>query len=312
ERCGHCGTELTGDTSEYVSTLFDMPVSRARPADRITSNEEERIREGYELATYYRFAPRPDGRFLEERAVAVREGRELLELVHGPQATLWRINNGWRRLSDSQPGFVVDVETGYWARRSDAPEPDAERPAGGRWLRVRPYVRDTRNVLLLHPKKGGERPAPDMFLVSLAYALDRAIQVLYQVEPHEIAVELIGEGSSRRILLWEAAEGGVGVWSRLLDESGAVAAVARKALEILHFDPDTGVDLASREEDGCTRACYECLLNYTNQRDHRLLDRHAVRDFLMELARSETLRSGSERSYEEQYRWLLEQIDPRS
>src|SRR5690606_34492803 len=101
ERCEHCGTELTGDTSEYVSTLFDMPVSRARPADRITSNEEERIREGYELATYYRFAPRPDGRFLEERAVAVREGRELLELVHGPQATLWRINNGWRRLSDS-------------------------------------------------------------------------------------------------------------------------------------------------------------------------------------------------------------------
>jgi hypothetical protein len=31
-------------------------------------------------------------------------------------------------------------------------------------------------------------------------------------------------------------------------------------------------------------ACYDCLLSYTNQPDHRILDRFAVRDLLLRLA----------------------------
>ena len=61
----------------------------------------------------------------------------------------------------------------------------------------------------------------------------------------------------------------------------------------------------------CPAACYDCLLSYANQLDHRHLDRHHIRDFLLRLARSEPVKTGG-RTYEEQYAWLRERTDPAS
>ena len=77
---------------------------------------------------------------------------------------------------------------------------------------------------------------------------------------------------------------GWGCCADWLEEPSALAAVARQALELLHFDPETGDDLRPADDRpttmACSRACYECLMSYYNQRDHRLLNRHAVRDCL--------------------------------
>ena len=45
--------------------------------------------------------------------------------------------------------------------------------------------------------------------------------------------------------------------------------------EICHFDPDTGEDQrhATRSHEDCEAACYDCLLSYSNQREHAILDR---------------------------------------
>ena len=56
--------------------------------------------------------------------------------------------------------------------------------------------------------------------------------------------------------------------------------VARKALELLHFDPETGDD-QSEGEDRCESACYDCLMGYYNQRDHEFLDRMLVKEYLL-------------------------------
>jgi len=102
---------------------------------------------------------------------------------------------------------------------------------------IRPYVSDTRNLLLL--RIAAEEPDED-FLATLSYSLRRPIQVEYQIEEQEIAVERIGRDQQRRIILWEAAEGGIGVWERLIEEPGAVSKLARTALGLLHFDEITG------------------------------------------------------------------------
>jgi len=97
---------------------------------------------------------------------------------------------------------------------------------------------------------------------------------------------LIGREDNESLLFWEAAEGGIGVWERLIAEPREFRKLAVRALEILHFDPASGKPLSDWEER-CTAAYYDCLLSYSNQPDHRYLDRHKVRDFLFLLSRSE-------------------------
>ena len=53
--------------------------------------------------------------------------------------------------------------------------------------------------------------------------------------------------------------------------------LARSALEICHFDPET---LKDNGVETCGKACYECLLDYGNQPDHKDLDRYLIRDLL--------------------------------
>lgn len=122
-------------------------------------------------------------------------------------------------------------------------------------------------------------------ITSLAHALKNAVQVVYQLEDDELACELLPTGNAPRyILLYEAAEGGAGVLRRLLKDPQAFPAVAREALRICHFNPDTGEDEghAPGVSEICEAACYDCLLSYSNQLVHRLLDRKAIRDILLD------------------------------
>jgi hypothetical protein len=96
----------------------------------------------------------------------------------------------------------------------------------------------------------------------------------------------------------------------MIDEPGAFARLARTALDLLHFDADTGEDRRGWA-DRCPAACYDCLLSYANQLDHSHLDRPLVRDFLLRLAQSEPAKTEG-RTYHEQYTWLRERIDPAS
>src|SRR5262249_26513828 len=66
-------------------------------------------------------------------------------------------------------------------------------------------------------------------------------------------------------------------------------ALARLALESCHFDPDT---LEDTQAEHCGKACYQCLLDYTNQPDHELLDRRVIRDLLRELMQSTCVPAG--------------------
>ena len=57
-------------------------------------------------------------------------------------------------------------------------------------------------------------------------------------------------------------------------------------LALCHFDPNSGADLrrAPGMTEDCEAACYSCLMSYSNQRDHELLDRATIKDYLLGLA----------------------------
>jgi very-short-patch-repair endonuclease len=137
-------------------------------------------------------------------------------------------------------------------------------------------------------------------MASLQAALKSAIQVTFQLEDGELAAESLPSTTDRRFLLfYEAAEGGAGVLRRLVEEAGALPRVARRALDLCHYDPKTGEDLGGPpwRPERCEAACYDCLMSYYNQPDHKLLDRKAIGQFLTALlgARVEAAPTGLSR-----------------
>ena len=232
----------------------------------------------------------------------------MLQLTHGDAATLRRVNFGLkRRDADASPGFVLDLDNGRWGRESDE-ESDDQDPVGPRTLRVIPFVEDRKNCLLATPPQD----ATPEFRASLRAALKSAIQVEFQLEDMELSTEAIpNRKNERRMLFYEATEGGAGVLKRLLEEPDALRRVARKALELCHFDPATGEDRrrAPHGKEDCEAACYDCLRSYGNQPEHPLLDRKLVKDYLLRLARAETAASPAPVSRNEHLDRLLQQCE---
>lgn len=211
-------------------------------------------------------------------------------------------------------GYWLDTIKGEWLSEKQAtdhtPDDDALADADDVQTKqkVIPYVEDRRNILVIRlPEQVGEETA-----ISLMYALERGIETAFQLEDSELGSELLPDSDSRgRALFIESAEGGAGVLRRLVDEPGALAQAARQALELAHFDPDTGEDGEGRDSRGerCERACYDCLLSYSNQLVHQQIDRHLIRDHLLALAGARTTRSAGGVDREEQLDLLARASD---
>lgn len=297
--CENCGDRL-GVTS---SGLLRLQTVFTRRRERISSDEEERRKSGFELEVSYRFADRgnaPD----RVRANAVVDGETVLELVQAEAAEIRIANIGRRRRKNpDERGYHLDLREGLWLSDKQANDttvdtddlPDIEDVKDR--ARVVPYVQDRRNVLVARVG----RTVPEEVAVTLRAALERAVEAEFQLEDSELDSRTLPDAQDRgRFLLTEAAEGGAGVLTRLVEDPGALARVARRALTIIHYDPDTGADLHMPPGGTvrCERGCYDCLLSYANQYDHTSINRHSVVELLMTLleARVEPGAGGRDRS----------------
>ena len=290
--CSVCGTALEGANSDRIRAL-EMPNVAARRRERINCNEEERLRRGYKITVAFRFAPSGT-----DHNVVVAEVKNLLNLQYAPAATIFLVNHGWRARNNR--GFRVDLSNGELISEKEERRQTEEV--------VKLFVRDTQNLLrirLLAEVKATEKEA---FETTMLYALKRGIERVFQVEEREIEGDLIGEGEARAMLFYEAAEGGVGVLRRLVEEKDALAVIAEEALRILHFEPETGKDLSHDTH----KACYECLRSFSNQPKVRLLNRYLVKDFLLKLTRAEAQKQQGGRNCDQHYLWLLRRVDEHS
>jgi very-short-patch-repair endonuclease len=285
--------------------LYRIEQVSTRRAMRITSDEEERQRQGYETITTLRFAQSNNGlpQFL---STTYREGKDpLLTVRYGPAATLWRINLGWRRRKEkSIYGFNIDVTTGQWSKDEQAPEEadDGDINTAKVTQRITPFVEDRKNCLIVHP----QIPLNEQAMVTFQYALARGIEATFQLESSELAVEALpGAGHHNAILFYESAEGGAGVLTRMVSDLSAMKAVARRALEICHYqsksDTWTGPDDLKNGDPDCEAGCYKCLLSYANQPAHKVIDRQdeKVLDLLCRLTRCEGERGRANKSADE-------------
>jgi ATP-dependent helicase YprA (DUF1998 family) len=301
EVCDRCSSAFEAES--VVPNLVQLQNVSLKLAQRITCDEEERQRFGYKLAMSYRF-PDIGGKLDRKDAEAFVGGVLVMRLSYGDATTLYRINLGWANQKGNQPpGFNLDLERGYWSRNQADEEDKDDANAQGRTARVVPFVTDTKNALVMR----FEPVRSDAEMASLQAAFKQAIQQHFQLESRELSCEAMPSPKDRQeILFYEASEGGAGVLRQLVEDPSVIPALARRALELCHFDPET---LEDEGAETCGKGCYECLLDYGNQPDHPVLDRYLIRDILAELMRSECKPAGGTGSRAERMVFLRKQCD---
>lgn len=108
--------------------------------------------------------------------------------------------------------------------------------------------------------------------LSLGAALLRAAAAELQIDPSELAMGMrpwqlsTGAGLTGEVYLYDTLPNGAG-YARAIADEPTLRAVLIRALEIC-------------TSCTCSGACYSCLLDYTNQRIHPLLDRRLAADAL--------------------------------
>jgi hypothetical protein len=286
--CHACGASL--GEAEVVSHTYRIENVATHPAERITANDEERQRQGFELQTTFEWATR-DGVLDVRRGSAADELGELARLAYGPGATITRLNKGLRRRRErTVHGYKIDPVSGYWQRGDDEDEGIDDPTASPRQWIV-PSVQDRKNAMLLQPAEPG---LGHEALATVQHALLRGIETVFQLEEGEILAEPMPTREKRTgFLFYEATEGGAGVLTRLVADAGSLAAVAGESLRILHFDlsgglPEDADSLVDAPGTACVAACYRCVMSYYNQPDHERLDRRDrnARELLLRLSRA--------------------------
>lgn len=285
--CENCGALL--DENDWVRELYRIETVETVAVERISINDEERQRQGFELQTTYRFLPGRDGS-RQQQTSQVCLGQDVLAmLTYSPAARLWRINRGWRRRKNKkQLGFFINPISGTWSKQDDPTANDGDTAAEESLMdkvpnqRIVPFVEDHRNLLILTP----HHPLSLGSMATLQAALKRGIEQTFQIEESELVAEPLPRADLRNgLLFYEAAEGGAGVLTRLANEPVSMAMVAAAALRVMHFEAaeggwaiDTMVEQLRIEGTNagrsiCEAGCYQCLLSYFNQPDHDHIDR---------------------------------------
>jgi ATP-dependent helicase YprA (DUF1998 family) len=290
-KCEGCGTILGAKTFGLVQ----LQTVYTRKRERISSDEEERRRSGFELEVSYAFSTR-ENRPSKVEASAHVGGHELLTITYADAATLRIANIGRRRRKHQDDrGFWIDPEQGKWLSDKQASDAtvdeddlDPRENSRARTKKVIPYVEDVRNVAIIRFSE----PVDAVTATSLRYAIERGLEAAFQLEDGELTSQELPDPDERgRFLLTESAEGGAGVLRRLVSDPAALGRAAREALDICHVDADTGEDRghAMGVSERCERGCYDCLLSYGNQMEHAQIDRRKAIEFLTRLMGATTL-----------------------
>ena len=295
EICPFSGVDLSDNANkEYVHDLLEMTESRGEQIARITCEEEERISRGYQVESHFLV---DGGDFASIRKAVARLGdSDLLNLSFIPAARLVSLNKGWRSLTNE--GFPMGMTSGNWASSIPDPDPDAREI----YRLVKLWTSNLADALYIEPIQVLGLP-PDG-VITLQHALKRAIESVFQVEPSEIGVSMMGDSGCPNIFLYEAAEGSLGILSQFVDDTATFRGVIEMAERICRFD----------DEQYKAPASYDDLMSYYNQRDHQRLDRFLIRDALgkLKLADIEIHASNVFEDYDEQYQHMLRHLDPNS
>lgn len=268
--------------------------------EKITCQEEERSRKYYQTKTYF---SSDDPRTISECELLTFHGQHLANIRYIPSCRLTYILES--RNDNNGNGFAFDTKTGEWIsneRLSRIQEKTDNNPEEAERMKfVKLFTETTANAIYIQPLTAlllKKQEAVRTFL----YAFKQAIEDVFQIEGSEMGAEIMGEGATPNILIYENAEGSLSVLSRFVHEPEAYRDVVQRAYDICFNKPE----LTQDEINELSPADYSNLLNYYNQPYHQQIDIRLIYRTLklMQEAKVELHHAGQTLSYDEQYATL--------
>ena len=209
ERCHACGASMSG--AEAIPDVLRIDNVETTPQERITANDEDRQRQGFEIQTVFAW-PWRDGRPDVVCADVADDAGAVCRIDYATGSLISRVNKGLRRRAvKSLFGFMIDPthrRLGQsWTKKDDR---DDWRP-GAPPQRVVPIVQDHKNAALV---RLSDEPLSKVGMATLQHALTRGLELCFQIEEGEVLVEPTPSREHRRALLaYEASEGERASWA---------------------------------------------------------------------------------------------------
>ncbi|MBN2280819.1 MAG: DEAD/DEAH box helicase [Candidatus Marinimicrobia bacterium] len=286
------------DSVEIRRNLLEISESEAKPQQRISCEEEERLSQGFDIDSYFNY---PDGINSTKQSIIKIGNTPLLNVIFCPSTNLIQLNRKWKRSSDDN-GFHVDNRSGAWLRKVDLEKPEIKEHS----REVMLFARDTADSMYLQPV--ADLDIDKEAIITLSFALKRGIEILFQMEESEIGVWIMGNPEKPNIMIYEAAEGSLGILSQLIENPAKFKELFVEAYKVIHYNPETRKD----NHPELPKANYEDILSYYNQCFHSVLDRHSIAPALEKLMDCSVERITGQRNRESHYQYLLDTYDKSS
>lgn len=303
ENASHHVDIITGESLDGVSKLITGTCIQsqdmiAQEMEKITCQEEERARKFYQTKTYF---SSDDTRAMSLCDLKTENGMHLANIRYIPSC---RITYFLESKNDSHAnGFAFDMKTGDWIsneRINEISKVQDEHPdEANRAKYVKLFTETTANAIYIQPLEAlglSDNGAVRTFL----YAFKQAIEDFFQIEGAEIGADVMGEEKIPNILIFENAEGSLGVLGRLVQEPDSYRQVVKRAYEICYNKIGP---LTEEEREKLVPADYTNLLNYYNQPYHQQIDIRKIYNTLWTMmdAQIEVRQAGQHQSYDQQY-----------
>lgn len=273
--CPQCEASFEGiHPFPHCMILPDMIGIRSR---KITSDEEERLKQGSSIAYHYERGENPTKITIENDFP--------IDMTYDHDANIILINKGSK---SSEEGYILCSACNRWLfgekNISEHLDDDHDRRCTKHaqpediYRGIFLYTRNKHDVVILDlkPPENIESEKNINFYHTLKETILRALEISLDLANDEVDAFLLPNPENEsfsRIILYEKAEGGVGILPSIVNIN-RFRTIITIALELLHYtDPETA----------CQLACYECLLSFHNQRIHHLLDRRLVEPLLNSL-----------------------------
>jgi superfamily II DNA or RNA helicase len=292
-RCD-CGNDLGLNHPETGMVMCNM---YARPDSKISSDEEERRRLGYEISQHFL------GGGHRTAFLLMDQGQEIGSMDIENNGTIFIMNHGQRLPDGNVSRFALCSKCNRWLLSEkeiedhfSTPQKRGSCPANANKddvVRDLGLTHEFKSDVLIFKIKLPEGQDPDVFYISLMTAIARGIMIGFNLEEQEIGYFISKNPDSEapyQMIFYETSLGGSGSLASMSIKT-EFDRVLEKMREILHGD---------NEEEGCEGACYQCLLSFYNQRHHHLLDRHVILSWLRNIKNLniEQQREGDEGKFE--------------